>query len=47
MEANHNQTVSPELREKLSKIKHLALDMDGTLFSHSQRSSLQICLTQE
>ena len=32
MEANHNQTVSPELREKLSKIKHLALDMDGTIY---------------
>ena len=32
MEANHNKTVSPELREKLSKIKHVALDMDGTIY---------------
>ena len=32
MEANHNKTISPELREKLSKIKHVALDMDGTIY---------------
>ena len=30
MTENHNKTLSPELKEKLSKIKHLALDMDGT-----------------
>lgn len=29
---NHNKVVCPELREKLSKIKHLALDMDGTIY---------------
>lgn len=32
MTENHNKTVSPELKEKLSKIKHLALDMDGTIY---------------
>lgn len=32
MKENHNKTISPELREKLSKIKHLALDMDGTIY---------------
>ena len=31
MTENHNKTVSPQLKEKLSKIKHLALDMDGTI----------------
>ena len=29
---NHNQVVSPELSEQLSKIKHVALDMDGTIY---------------
>ena len=29
---NHNKEVSPELKEKLSKIKHVALDMDGTIY---------------
>ena len=32
MAENHNKTVSPQLKEKLSKIKHLALDMDGTIY---------------
>ena len=32
MDTNHNKTVSPELRAKLAKIKHLALDMDGTIY---------------
>ena len=32
MKENHNKTISPELRERLSKIKHLALDMDGTIY---------------
>lgn len=29
---NHNKNITPELRERLSKIKHLALDMDGTIY---------------
>lgn len=32
MDTNHNKTVSPELRAKLAKIRHLALDMDGTIY---------------
>lgn len=32
MTENHNKTISPELKAKLSKIKHLALDMDGTIY---------------
>ena len=32
MKENHNKNITPELREKLSKIKHLALDMDGTIY---------------
>ena len=32
---NHNKTISPELKEQLSKIKHLALDMDGTIYMGS------------
>jgi NagD protein len=32
MEPNYNQTLTPELKEKLSKIKRLALDMDGTIY---------------
>lgn len=35
MNENHNKTLSPELKEKLSKIKHLALDMDGTIYMGS------------
>lgn len=29
---NHNKTISLEMKEKLSRIKHLALDMDGTIY---------------
>lgn len=32
MKENHNKTLNPELKEKLAKIKHLALDMDGTIY---------------
>ena len=32
MKPNHNTSVSTELKEKLSKIKHVALDMDGTIY---------------
>ena len=29
---NHNQEVTAQQREGLSKIKHVALDMDGTIY---------------
>ena len=32
MRPNHNESLTPQLREKLSKIKHVALDMDGTIY---------------
>ena len=32
MVENHNKNITPELRERLSKIRHLALDMDGTIY---------------
>ncbi|MGN1221203.1 MAG: HAD-IIA family hydrolase [Candidatus Cryptobacteroides sp.] len=32
MKSNYNQELTPELRESLSKIKRLALDMDGTIY---------------
>ena len=32
MKENHNKTLNPELKEKLAKIKHLALDIDGTIY---------------
>ncbi|MGN1212368.1 MAG: HAD-IIA family hydrolase [Candidatus Cryptobacteroides sp.] len=32
MKQNHNKVISPELRDRLSKIKRLALDMDGTIY---------------
>ena len=35
MKQNHNQTISPELKEKLARIRHLALDMDGTIYMGS------------
>lgn len=35
MNPNHNTTISPELKEKLSRIKYLALDMDGTIYMGS------------
>jgi NagD protein len=30
--SNYNKTLTPELKAKLRKIKHLALDMDGTIY---------------
>ena len=36
MKENHNKTLTPELRAKLSKIRHLALDMDGTIYLGSR-----------
>ena len=38
MTENHNKILTPELKAKLSKIKHLALDMDGTIYLGSQLS---------
>lgn len=35
MEENQNKTISPELRERLAGIRHLALDMDGTIYMGS------------
>ena len=35
MQENHNKTISPELQAKLSRIRHLALDMDGTIYMGS------------
>lgn len=35
MEKNYNQTLSPEQLEKLRKIKHIAFDMDGTIYMGS------------
>lgn len=35
MQENHNRTLSPQLKERLSKIRHLALDMDGTIYMGS------------
>ena len=35
VDMNHNKTISLEMREKLSRIKHLALDMDGTIYMGS------------
>ena len=32
MSTNHNKMISPELKERLSRIKHVALDMDGTIY---------------
>lgn len=32
MNTNHNEVLTPELKEKLSKIRHVALDMDGTIY---------------
>lgn len=32
MKPDHNLNLSPEMKEKLSKIRHLALDMDGTIY---------------
>lgn len=35
VDMNHNKTISLEMRENLSRIKHLALDMDGTIYMGS------------
>ena len=35
MQENHNKTISPDLQAKLSRIRHLALDMDGTIYMGS------------
>lgn len=32
---NHNKSLDPELKERLSKIRHVALDMDGTIYMGS------------
>ncbi|MBQ2112984.1 MAG: HAD-IIA family hydrolase [Bacteroidales bacterium] len=32
MKPDHNKNISPEMRERLAGIKHLALDMDGTIY---------------
>lgn len=35
MDNNHNKIISPELKRRLSGIRHLALDMDGTIYMGS------------
>ena len=35
MDNNHNETISPALKKRLSGIRHLALDMDGTIYMGS------------
>ncbi|MCQ2136892.1 MAG: HAD-IIA family hydrolase [Bacteroidales bacterium] len=32
MEENYNKVISPELKEKLRRVRRLALDMDGTIY---------------
>ena len=36
MKENYNQTLSEAQWEKLRKIKHVALDMDGTIYMGNQ-----------
>lgn len=36
MTDNHNKTLGPELKERLRALKHLALDMDGTIYLGSR-----------
>ena len=36
MKENYNKTLTPEMKAKLRKIKHLALDMDGTIYLGSK-----------
>ncbi len=36
MTENHNKILTPQLKAKLRKIRHLALDMDGTIYLGSQ-----------
>ncbi len=33
---NHNTVITPEVREKLSRLRHIALDMDGTIYLGSR-----------
>lgn len=35
MTENHNNEITPLMRERLSKIRHVALDMDGTIYMGS------------
>ena len=32
MKENYNKELTPEMRAKLARIKHVALDMDGTIY---------------
>ena len=36
MTNDYNKELTPEIREKLAKIKHIALDMDGTIYMGSR-----------
>ena len=36
MKENYNKILTPEMKAKLRKIKHLALDMDGTIYLGSK-----------
>lgn len=36
MTTDYNKEMTPEIREKLAKIKHIALDMDGTIYMGSR-----------
>lgn len=36
MTNDYNKEMTPEIREKLAKIKHIALDMDGTIYMGSR-----------
>ena len=33
---NHNKVITPSMREKLSRLRHIALDMDGTIYLGSR-----------
>lgn len=35
MSTNYNKELTPELKKKLSGIRHIALDMDGTIYMGS------------
>lgn len=35
MRENYNKKLTPEIKEKLAKIRHIALDMDGTIYMGS------------
>ena len=32
MSTNYNKELTPELKKKLSRIRHIALDMEGTIY---------------